>query len=80
LTGSGGRTEAEAQAREVQRKAAGLPSPGDVRDLAERAVAHGPRGDMSLDEIRQLAAAAVAQSDEVSALLRRLSALLAGEP
>jgi hypothetical protein len=65
-----------ADVHRIQAKAAGLPSPDKVRELADQAVQGGPRDGMSLDEIRHLAAAAVQQSEQVAELLRRLNTLL----
>jgi hypothetical protein len=69
-----------AKAERLQAEAAALPSLDEVRELAERAVAHGGTEQMSLDEIHALATQAVAQAEEVTSLLRRLSGLLAPPP
>lgn len=64
-----------AKADRLRAEAAALPSLDEVRQLAERAVAHGGTEQMSLDEIRALATQAVAQAEEVNVLLRRLVTL-----
>lgn len=69
-----------AKVEQLQAEAATLPSPEQVRDLAERAVAHGGTSDMSLDEIRELAGEAVDGAEKVTALLRRLSEILGRTP
>lgn len=66
-----------ASADRLRAEAESLPSPGEIRDLAARAVALGGTRDMSLDEIRALADQAVAGAEQVTVLLRRLSDLLA---
>lgn len=68
--------DVSAKAERLQAEAAGLPSLDQVKELAQRAVAHGGTRDMSLDEIRALATQAVAQAEEVNVLLRRLITLL----
>lgn len=67
------------KAERVQAQAAGL-NLEDVAELAAQAVAHGGTADMPTDEVRQLARTAVAQAREVTALLERLSDLLAPQP
>ena len=74
MTGNG---DIKARANEVLAQATALPSLEEVRDLAGRAVSHGGTRDMSLDEIRALAAVAVSRAEQVTALLGRLSLLLA---
>lgn len=71
---------ANAKAEQLLADAAQLPSPGQIRDLADRALAHGGTQEMSLDEIRDLADKAVAGAEQVTILLRRLSDLLAPPP
>lgn len=72
------------RAGQVLAEAATLPGPGEVRDLAVKAVRHGGTPDMSMEEIRALAADAVECAEQVTELLRRLSGLLGdgtgGEP
>lgn len=68
------------RARELRAEADGLPSLEEIRELAGRAVAHGGTRDMSLEEIRAVAMQAVAQAEQVTSLLRRLTDLLAPEP
>lgn len=65
-----------AKAERVRAEAASLPTLDDIRDLADRAVAHGGTELMTLDDIRDLGAQAVAQAEEVNTLLRRLITLL----
>jgi hypothetical protein len=65
------------KAERVQVQAAGMPSLEDVARLAERAVAHGGTPDMPIGEVRELARTAVEQARSVTALLERLSDLLA---
>jgi len=66
---------AETAAR-VQAEAAALPDPDAIRSLAERAVSHGGAGLMTNEEVRQLAAKAVEQADQLAGLLRELSQML----
>lgn len=69
--------EATAEAERLLAEAAALPTPGQIRDLADRAVAHGGTRNMSLEEIRDLADQAVAGAEQVTVLLKRLAGLLA---
>lgn len=64
------------KAERVQAQAAGLNLEG-VAELAAQAVAHGGTPDMPIGEVRDLARTAVEQARSVTALLERLSALLA---
>ncbi len=68
------------KAERVQAQAAGLPSLEDVAELAAQAVAHGGTPDMPIGEVRELAKTAVEQARSVTALLERLSDLLAPRP
>jgi hypothetical protein len=76
--------ELRARAEQVRAQAATLPGPGEVRDLAGHAIAHGGAPGMSMDDIRELADRAVDSAEQVTVLLRRLSDLLGdsagGEP
>lgn len=68
------------KAERVQAEAAGLPSMKQVEELAAQAVAHGGTPDMPIGEVRDLARTAVEQARHVTALLERLSELLAPRP
>lgn len=65
------------KAERVQAEAAALPSLDQVVELAAQAVAHGGTADMPIDEVRRLARTAVEQARQVTALIERLSDLLA---
>ena len=69
-----------AKAERLRAEAATLPSPDEVRELAERAVARGGTPDMSVDEIREIGEQAVDNAEQVAALLGRLSGLLLSAP
>ncbi len=74
---SGLPAEVAADVLRIQARAAELPTPDEVKELADQVVQHAGASGMSLPEIRELAAIAVQQADEVAALLRRLNTLLA---
>ena len=69
--------EVKEKAERVQAEAAGLPSLGEVAELAALAVAHGGTAGMPINEVRDLARTAVEQARHVTALLERLSELIA---
>lgn len=60
----------------MQARAEALPGEAAIRDIAERAIAHGEADGLTLDEIRDLASTAVGLAEEVTSLLRRLNAML----
>lgn len=66
-------------AARVRREAARLPGPDGIRDLAEQAVRHGGAG-MSSEDVRELADKAIERAEQVTELLRELSALLGDVP
>jgi hypothetical protein len=68
--------EIAADVLRLQAKAAAIPTPDEVRELADQVVQRGTAAGMSLPEIRELADLAVHQADEIASLLRRLNTLL----
>lgn len=63
----------------VRREAARLPGPDGIRNLAEQAVRQGGSG-MSSEDVRALADKAIERAEQVTCLLRELSALLGDGP
>lgn len=68
--------EISARADALRAEAAELPSTDQIRELAAAAVARGGTGGMSQDQVREIADRAVRSSEEMTALLQRLSELL----
>ena len=65
-----------ALAEQARIEAERLPTPEQVRGMAEEAVRHGGAAGMSTEEVRRLADTAIERAEQVTDLLRRLSTLL----
>jgi hypothetical protein len=69
--------ETRMMAAEVRRHAESMPSAADIGDLAAAALT-GPPGEITPQEIRQLARDALSQAQRLSFLLGRLAGMLDG--
>jgi hypothetical protein len=64
------------EAERVITAAQALPDLGTIKELAEEAIRHGPVDHMSREQVQELAKRAVAQAEQLAALLQQLSGLL----
>jgi hypothetical protein len=72
--------EARALAARVRGRAAALPAAGDLAGMTADALTSPRSQTLSPDEIRQLAAEALTQAQQVAYLLGKLAVLLCDDP
>lgn len=72
--------ESRVLADRARRRAEAMPSAADLAAIAADALSNTSRSDMTPDEIRQIAAEALAKAQEVSYLLGRLAGILGDRP